>query len=300
MKYHVPVLLNESIKGLSIKPEGIYVDLTFGGGGHSKLILKKLSKKGKLFSFDTDKDAIKNNPISQGNFELIQSNFKFFDNHLKSKGIDRVDGILADLGISSHQIDNSERGFSYKGDYLLDMRMSKEIKLSAEDVINDYEKSNLKKILFNYGDIKNSGSIVDKIINYRNKKRIKKNSDLIEILNQIFGKRVSFKFLSKFYQAIRIEVNDEINSLKEILKKSVEFLNSSGRLVVISYHSIEDRLVKNFINKSSFDSDFKKDLYGKKIEFFKRINKKPIVPSEEEKKNNSRSRSAKLRIGERL
>tara|TARA_Y100000748_G_scaffold121019_1_gene101676 strand:+ start:3488 stop:4390 length:903 start_codon:yes stop_codon:yes gene_type:complete len=300
MKYHVPVLLNESIKGLSIKPEGIYVDLTFGGGGHSKLILKKLSKKGKLFSFDTDKDAIKNNPISQGNFELIQSNFKFFDNHLKSKGIDRVDGILADLGISSHQIDNSERGFSYKGDYLLDMRMSKEIKLSAEDVINDYEKSNLKKILFNYGDIKNSGSIVDKIINYRNKKRIKKNSDLIEILNQIFGKRVSFKFLSKFYQAIRIEVNDEINSLKEMLKKTVNKLNTKGRLVIISYHSIEDRLVKNFINKSNFLPDYEKDLYGKKVELFKRINKKPFTPSLEELKENPRSRSAKLRIGEKI
>ena len=290
MKYHVPVLLNESIKGLSIKPEGIYVDLTFGGGGHSKLILKKLSKKGKLFSFDTDKDAIKNNPISQGNFELIQSNFKFFDNHLKSKGIDRVDGILADLGISSHQIDNSERGFSYKGDYLLDMRMSKEIKLSAEDVINDYEKSNLKKILFNYGDIKNSGSIVDKII----------NSDLIEILNQIFGKRVSFKFLSKFYQAIRIEVNDEINSLKEMLKKTVNQLNTKGRLVIISYHSIEDRLVKNFINKSNFLPDYEKDLYGKKVELFKRINKKPFTPSLEELKENPRSRSAKLRIGEKI
>ena len=180
------------------------------------------------------------------------------------------------------------------------MRMSKEIKLSAEDVINDYEKSNLKKILFNYGDIKNSGSIVDKIINYRNKKRIKKNSDLIEILNQIFGKRVSFKFLSKFYQAIRIEVNDEINSLKEMLKKTVNQLNTKGRLVIISYHSIEDRLVKNFINKSNFLPDYEKDLYGKKVELFKRINKKPFTPSLEELKENPRSRSAKLRIGEKI
>jgi len=280
MKYHVPVLLNESIKGLSIKPEGIYVDLTFGGGGHSKLILEKLSKKGKLFSFDTDLDAIKNNPISQDNFELIQSNFKFFDSHLKSKGIDRVDGILADLGISSYQIDNSERGFSYKGDYLLDMRMSNEIKLSAEDIINDYEKSNLNNILFTYGDIK--------------------NSDLIEILNQTFGKKVSFKFLSKFYQAIRIEVNDEINSLKEMLKKTVNQLNTKGRLVIISYHSIEDRLVKNFINKSNFLPDYQKDLFGNKVEFFKRINKKPYTPSLEELKENPRSRSGKLRIGEKI
>ncbi len=300
MKYHVPVLLNESIKGLSIKPEGIYVDLTFGGGGHSKLILEKLSNKGKLFSFDTDIDAIKNNSISQNNFELIQSNFKFFDNHLKSKGIEKVDGILADLGISSYQIDNLERGFSYKGDYLLDMRMSNEIQLSAEDVINDYEKSNLNNILFNYGDIKNSRFIVENLINYREKKRIKKNSDLIEILNKIFGKKVPFKFLSKFYQAIRIEVNDEINSLKEMLIKTINLLNTNGRLVILSYHSIEDRLVKNFINKSSFLSDYKKDLYGNKVEFFKKINKKPLTPSSEELKENPRSRSAKLRIGEKI
>ncbi len=300
MKYHVPVLLNESIKGLSIKPEGTYVDLTFGGGGHSKLILEKLNEKGKLFSFDADIDAIKNNQISQDNFELIQSNFKFFDHHLKSKGVNKVDGILADLGISSYQIDNSERGFSYKGDYLLDMRMSNEIKFSAIDVINDYEKSNLQNILFNYGDIKNSRSIAENIIRYRSKKRIKKNSDLIQILNKIFGKKVSFKFLSKFYQAIRIEVNDEINSLKEMLKKTVNHLNKKGRIVVISYHSIEDRLVKNFINKSNFLPDYEKDLYGKKVEFYKRINKKPLTPTLNETKENPRSRSAKLRIGEKI
>ena len=226
MKYHVPVLLNESIKGLSIKPEGTYVDLTFGGGGHSKLILEKLNSKGKLFSFDTDTDAIKNNPISQDNFELINSNFKFFDLYLKNKGIYEVDGILADLGISSYQIDNSERGFSYKGDYMLDMRMNSEIDLSAEDILNDYDKKDLQNILFNYGDIKNSRSIAENIVHYRSSKRIKKNSDLIEILNKIFDKKVSFKFLSKLYQAIRIEVNDEINSLKEMLKKTKNHLKN--------------------------------------------------------------------------
>ncbi len=300
MKYHVPVLLNESIKGLSIKPEGTYIDLTFGGGGHSKLILEKLSDKGKLFSFDTDIDAIKNNPISQDNFELIQSNFKFFDLHLKSKGINEVDGILADLGISSFQIDNLERGFSYKGDYLLDMRMNNEINLSAEDILNDYEKRDLQNILFNYGDIKNSRSIAKNIVSYRDIKRIKRNSDLIEILSKIFNKKVSFKFLSRLYQALRIEVNDEINSLKEMLKKTINHLNKKGRLVIISYHSIEDRLVKNFINKSNFLPDYEKDLYGKKVEFFKRINKKPLTPTMEEIKRNPRSRSAKLRIGEKI
>ena len=300
MKYHVPVLLNESIKGLSIKPEGTYIDLTFGGGGHSKLILEKLNSKGKLFSFDTDMDAIKNNPISQDNFELINSNFKFFDLYLKKKGIHEVDGILADLGISSYQIDNSERGFSYKGDYLLDMRMNNEMDLSAEDILNDYDKRDLQNILFNYGDIKNSRSIAENIVHFRSNKRIKKNSDLIEILNKIFDKKVSFKFLSKLYQAIRIEVNDEINSLKEMLKKTINHLKIKGRLVIISYHSIEDRLVKNFINKSNFLPDYEKDLYGKKVEFFKRINKKPLTPTFEEVKENPRSRSAKLRIGEKI
>ena len=300
MKYHVPVLLNESVNGLSIKPEGTYIDLTFGGGGHSKLILEKLNLNGKLFSFDTDDTAIKENSLVNNNFHLIKSNFKFFDLHIKERGVSKVDGILADLGVSSHQIDNKKRGFSYMGDHKLDMRMSAQNEISAEQILNNYDEESLQNILYKYGDIKNSKIIAKEIITYRNKKKIISNYDLLDAIRNISEKKLSYKFLSKLYQAIRIEVNDEINSLKEILKKSVEFLNSSGRLVVISYHSIEDRLVKNFINKSSFDSDFKKDLYGKKIEFFKRINKKPIVPSEEEKKNNSRSRSAKLRIGERL
>ena len=300
MKYHVPVLLNESVNGLSIKPEGTYIDLTFGGGGHSKLILEKLNLNGKLFSFDTDDTAIKENSLVNNNFHLIKSNFKFFDFHIKERGVSKVDGILADLGVSSHQIDNKKRGFSYMGDHKLDMRMSAQNEISAEQILNNYDEESLQNILYKYGDIKNSKIIAKEIVTYRNKKKIISNYDLLDAIRNISEKKLSYKFLSKLYQAIRIEVNDEINSLKEILKKSVEFLNSSGRLVVISYHSIEDRLVKNFINKSSFDSDFKKDLYGKKIEFFKRINKKPIVPSEEEKKNNSRSRSAKLRIGERL
>ena len=300
MKYHVPVLLNESVNGLSIKPEGTYIDLTFGGGGHSKLILEKLNLNGKLFSFDTDDTAIKENSLVNNNFHLIKSNFKFFDLHIKERGVSKVDGILADLGVSSHQIDNKKRGFSYMGDHKLDMRMSAQNEISAEQILNNYDEESLQNILYKYGDIKNSKIIAKEIVTYRNKKKIISNYDLLDAIRNISEKKLSYKFLSKLYQAIRIEVNDEINSLKEILKKSVEFLNSSGRLVVISYHSIEDRLVKNFINKSSFDSDFKKDLYGKKIEFFKRINKKPIVPSEEEKKNNSRSRSAKLRIGERL
>ena len=300
MKYHVPVLLNESVNGLSIKPSGTYVDLTFGGGGHSKLILEKLNLNGKLFAFDTDDDAINENKIKNDNFYLIQSNFKFFDLHIKERGINKVDGILADLGVSSHQIDNKERGFSYMGNNKLDMRMSIKNDLSAEQLLNNYDQNRLQNILFEYGDIKNSKIIAKEIISYREKKRIRNNEDLFEAIQSISEKKLSYKFLSKLYQAIRIEVNDEINSLKEMLEKSVEFLNSSGRLVIISYHSVEDRLVKNFINKSSFNSDFNKDLYGRKIEYFKRINKKPIVPTDEEKALNTRSRSAKLRIGEKL
>ena len=300
MKYHVPVLLNESVNGLSIKPSGTYVDLTFGGGGHSKLILEKLNLNGKLFSFDTDDDAIKENKIKNDNFHLIKSNFKFFDLHIKERGINKVDGILADLGVSSHQIDNKERGFSYMGNNKLDMRMSIKNDLSAEELLNNYDQNRLQNILFEYGDIKNSKIIAKEIISYREKKRIRNNEDLFEAIQTISEKKLSYKFLSKLYQAIRIEVNDEINSLREMLEKSVEFLNSSGRLVIISYHSVEDRLVKNFINKSSFNSDFNKDLYGRKIEYFKRINKKPIVPTDEEKALNTRSRSAKLRIGEKL
>ena len=300
MKYHVPVLLNESVNGLSIKPEGTYVDLTFGGGGHSNLILDKLNVKGKLFSFDKDDSAIKKNNLKNVNFQLIKSDFKFFDLHIRDRGIEKVDGILADLGVSSHQIDNKKRGFSYLGNGVLDMRMSTDNELSAEEVLNNYDQDSLQNILFNYGDIKNSKIIAQEIISFRNKKRIVDNEDLLMAIKNVSEKKLSYKFLSKLYQAIRIEVNDEISSLKDMLKKSVDFLKKSGRLVIISYHSIEDRLVKNFINKSSFNSDFKKDLYGKKIEFFKRINKKPIVPSREEIAFNSRSRSAKLRIGERI
>lgn len=300
MKYHVPVLLNESISGLSIKPEGTYLDLTYGGGGHSKEILEKLGTKGKLISFDRDESALSNSKNNNINLELIKSNFKFFDNHIKERGIDKVDGILADLGVSSHQIDELERGFTYKGDTKLDMRMNISDSLDAVEIINTYDQEKLENIFFNYGNILNPRNIVREIIKEREKKRILNNKDFVIILNQIFNKEIGYKLLSKFFQAIRIEVNDEINALKIMLKKSAEYLNKKGRLVIISYHSLEDKIVKNFINKSSFSSDYKKDMYGRKEEFFFKVTKKPIVPSREEVKINPRSRSAKLRIGERL
>ena len=286
--------------GLSIKPEGTYVDLTFGGGGHSKLILEKLNDKGRLISFDIDSDAIRLNKLVRKNFEIIESNFKFFDLHIEERGIKKVDGIFADLGISSYQIDNLKRGFSYKGKTELDMRMNKRNNLCAKKIVNEYDKEKLENIFFEYGEISNNKKIVKKIIEYRKYKRIKYNSDFVNLLNEIFNKEISFKLLSRIFQAIRIEVNDEINVLREMLTKSKDYLNSKGRLVVISYHSLEDRLVKNFINKSNFSSDYKKNLFGVKKEFYKRINKKPIVPTSDEIKNNPRSRSAKLRIGERL
>ena len=299
MNYHVPVLLNESISGLSIKPTGTYIDLTFGGGGHTKYILKLLEKKGKLFSFDTDTDSFKINAINgNNNFEFIDSNFRYFDLHLRQRGIKKVDGIFADLGVSSHQIDVLSRGFSYKGKAELDMRMNSNNKKNAQTILNDYDESDLDKVFCNYGDFKNSRLIAKNIVEYRKNKKIKYNSDLIEILNNLFDKNVNYKFLSRLFQSIRIEVNDEINALKEMLLKSKDFLKIKGRLVIISYHSIEDRIVKNFINKSNFDSTFKTDFYGNKQIFFKSINKKPLVPSEEEIKINPRSRSAKLRIGE--
>ncbi|MEC7894970.1 MAG: 16S rRNA (cytosine(1402)-N(4))-methyltransferase RsmH [Bacteroidota bacterium] len=299
MNYHVPVLLNESISGLSIKPTGTYIDLTFGGGGHTKYILKLLEKKGKLFSFDTDTDSFKINAINgNNNFEFIDSNFRYFDLHLRQRGIKKVDGIFADLGVSSHQIDVLSRGFSYKGKAELDMRMNSNNKKNAQTILNDYDESDLDKVFCNYGDFKNSRLIAKNIVEYRKNKKIKYNSDLIEILNNLFHKNVNYKFLSRLFQSIRIEVNDEINALKEMLLKSKDFLKIKGRLVIISYHSIEDRIVKNFINKSNFDSTFKTDFYGNKQIFFKSINKKPLVPSEKEIKINPRSRSAKLRIGE--
>ena len=299
MKYHVPVLLNESISGLSIKPEGTYLDLTYGGGGHSKEILEKLGTEGKLISFDRDESALSYSNTNNINLELIKSNFKFFDNHIKERGIDKVDGILADLGVSSHQIDELERGFTYKGDTKLDMRMNTSDSLDAVEIINTYDQEKLENIFFSYGNILNPRNIVREIIRQREKKRILSNKDFVKILNQIFKKEIGYKLLSKFFQAIRIEVNDEINALKIMLKKSAEYLNKKGRLVVISYHSLEDKIVKNFINKSSFSSDYKKDMYGRKEEFFFRVTKKPIVPSRDEVKINPRSRSAKLRIAEK-
>ena len=299
MDYHIPVMLKESINGLNIRPDGIYVDLTFGGGGHSKFILKKLSSNGSLFSFDVDKDVIKNvNDIKNKSFHFIKANFRFFRNHLKISGVSKVDGILADLGISSHQINSNIRGFSFKGDEKLDMRMDNDLEFNAVDLLNTYNKDELINIFSKYGEIRNSIQLSNSIIRNRKKKKIEKTIDLIKIINPFVKKLREEKYYAKVFQAIRIEINDEINSLKDFLLQSKISLNKKGRLVVISYHSLEDRLIKNFINKGNFIGEVEKDFYGNQIRIFKSICKKPITPSKNEIIKNPRSRSAKLRIGE--
>ncbi len=299
MDYHIPVMLKESINGLNIKPDGIYVDLTFGGGGHSKFILKKLSSNGSLFAFDIDNDVIKNvEKIKNKSFHFIKSNFRFFRNHLKENGLSKVDGILADLGISSHQINSNQRGFSFKGNEKLDMRMNNDLEFNAIDLLNTYNKDQLINIFSIYGEIKNSKQLANSIVRLRRKKKIEKTIDLIGIINPFSKKNREEKYYAKVFQAIRIEINDEINSLKDLLLQSKTSLNKKGRLVVISYHSLEDRLVKNFINKGNFIGEVEKDFYGNQIRVFKSISKKPIIPSKKEIIKNPRSRSAKLRIGE--
>ena len=299
MDYHIPVMLKESINGLNIKPDGIYVDLTFGGGGHSKFILQKLSSNGSLFAFDIDNDVIKNvEKIKNKSFHFIKSNFRFFRNHLKENGLRKVDGILADLGISSHQINSNQRGFTFKGDEKLDMRMNNDLEFNAIDLLNTYNKDQLINIFSIYGEIKNSKQLANSIVRLRRKKKIEKTIDLIGIINPFSKKNREEKYYAKVFQAIRIEINDEINSLKDLLLQSKISLNKKGRLVVISYHSLEDRLVKNFINKGNFIGEVEKDFYGNQIRVFKSISKKPIIPSKKEIIKNPRSRSAKLRIGE--
>ena len=299
MDYHIPVMLKESINGLNIKPDGIYVDLTFGGGGHSKFILQKLSSNGSLFAFDVDKDVIKNvEKIKNKSFHFIKSNFRFFRNHLKENGLNKVDGILADLGISSHQINSNQRGFTFKGDEKLDMRMNNDLEFNASDLLNTYNKDQLINIFSKYGEIKNSKQLANSIVRLRRKKKIENTIDLIGIINPFSKKNREKKYYAKVFQAIRIEINDEINSLKDLLLQSKISLNKKGRLVVISYHSLEDRLVKNFINKGNFIGEVEKDFYGNQIRVFKSISKKPIIPSKKEIIKNPRSRSAKLRIGE--
>jgi 16S rRNA (cytosine1402-N4)-methyltransferase len=298
MVYHSPVLLNEAITGLDIKPEGIYVDVTFGGGGHSKSILSKLNS-GKLFAFDQD-ESVNANILSQVNFKLINANFRHLKNFLKMEGINKIDGLLADLGVSSHQFDIAERGFSTRFNGQLDMRMNINSNLSAVDIVNDYSEEDLANVFYKYGDLRNSRIIAKKIVNKREVSRVKTTTELISIISDLATEKHRNQFLARVFQAIRIEVNDEIEALKEMLCSAVELLKPNARLVVLSYHSLEDRLVKNLMKKGNFSGNDEKDFYGNPIRKLKEIYTKVIVASEFEIKENSRARSAKLRIAEKI
>ena len=298
MNYHNAVLLKQSVDGLNIKPDGVYVDVTFGGGGHSREILNRLGKNGKLFAFDQDDDALKN-AIDDDRFILINDNFRHIKRFLRLHGVRKVDGILADLGVSSHQFDVAERGFSTRFDADLDMRMNQQSDKSAFDVINNYSEKYLANILFQYGELRGSRSIASKIVEARSEKEIKTSFQLKEILSKFLPKSKEHKILAQIFQAIRIEVNEEIEVLKEFLLQTVDLLDEGGRLSVISYHSLEDRLVKRLIQKGMFEGDPEKDFYGNFSVPFKK-NEKLIIPSAEEIKINNRARSAKLRIATRI
>ncbi len=296
--YHNPVLLNESVKGLKIIPDGTYVDVTYGGGGHSKVILKKLGPKGRLIAFDQDRDAHKNK-IDDNRLKLIESNFKYLNNHLNYLQISQVDGLLADFGISSYQIDTKTRGFSIRFDSKLDMRMDQSQKMDAQFIINKYDREKLENIFQNYGELRNYRRIVDLIVSERKNNKINTSGDLKRILEPLSISSEENKFLAKVFQAIRIEVNDEINIIKSLLVQSSRILKKGGRLVCISYHSLEDRLVKRFIQNGTFESDAISDIYGNKDLIFKKIGKL-ISPDKEEVGSNNRSRSAKLRVAEKI
>ena len=298
MIYHKPVLLTESIEGLNIKPDGIYVDVTFGGGGHSKEILKKL-KNGFLYAFDQDLDAEKNS-IRSNNFKFIRSNFRYIKNFLRLEGVKKIDGLIADLGISSFQIDTPQRGFAHKHDSIIDMRMNIDSDFGAKDILNSYSEVEIARVFYDYGDIKQSRKIAKLIAKQRIIKEIHTTKDLIKILEGMYPKKIENKFLSRIFQALRIEVNDEVNALKDLLTDVVDILKTKGRLVVISYHSIEDKLIKNLINKGNIEGDIKTDFYGNKVSVFSSLNKKIIVPNKKECNDNSRARSAKLRIAEKI
>lgn len=295
--YHTPVLLHESINALNIDPNGIYVDCTFGGGGHSKAILEHLGEKGRLVAFDQDSEAMANLPTNQAKVIFIQSNFKYLRSQLRAHGIEQVDGILADLGVSSHHFDDPSRGFSFRFDSRLDMRMNPQAHLSALEVIANYDHKQLLTIFRDYGELQMPHRIAGLIEAARNIKPITTTFELVEIVKKCTPKRDESKFLAKLFQAIRIEVNHEMDALKMMLEQSAKVLKpQTGRLAVITYHSLEDRLVKNFVKSGNFEGHVTSDLYGKPITSMAPIGK-PITPSPKELEENGRSRSAKLRIG---
>jgi len=299
VRYHTPALFMESLDGLNIQSEGIYVDVTFGGGGHSRGILQRLGPKGKLYGIDQDADAEVNIPQDE-RFVFVRSNFRYVQNFMRYYGVSRIDGLLADLGVSSHHFDDEKRGFSFRFDGALDMRMNNRAGKTAAEVVNNYSEESLADLFYFYGELKKARRIAAEIVNRRTAKPIETIADLLDILNVFVGKDKEKKFLAQVFQALRIEVNDEMEVLKSLLMQAKELLKPGGRLVVITYHSLEDRLVKNFFRTGDFEGKVEQDFYGNNLTPFRLVNNKVIIPTAEEIEINPRARSAKLRIAEKL
>lgn len=296
--YHIPVMLSECLEGLQIDPNGIYVDVTFGGGGHSRAIFDQLSSNGRLIAFDQDKDA-QQNTWDAPNFTFIAANFSHLTNHLRLLGISQVDGILADLGVSSHQFDETKRGFSFRGDAELDMRMNQNQSLSAKEIVNEYEEEDLVRIFRNFGEIANARKLTNAILTARKSQPISTTGELTHIIESCAPKHREHKYFAQVFQALRIEVNGEMDALEQLLRQCAKLLKPGGRLVVMSYHSLEDRMVKNFMKRGSITGEVTKDFFGNLLKPLNEVNRKPIAPTEDEIEHNTRARSAKLRIAER-
>lgn len=297
--YHVPVMLQECLDGLQINPDGIYVDVTFGGGGHSRAIFEKLSSKGKLIVFDQDPDA-RANAWEAPNFHFVAANFAFLKNHLRVMGIPAVDGILADLGVSSHQFDDAKRGFSIRSNEALDMRMNQAGDFTAAKIVQTYDEEQLAAIFRKYGELDHPFKTAVELVKARNRLKIKTTGELMEALMPVAPKFKDHKFFAQVFQALRIEVNQEMDVLEKFLLQTADVLKPDGRLVVMSYHSLEDRLVKNLMKRGNLDGSIEKDFFGKVLKPFEEVNRKPILPTEEEIQRNTRARSAKLRIAKRV
>lgn len=297
--YHVPVLLDESIDGLAIQPGGIYADMTFGGGGHSKEILRHLGKKGHLYGFDQDADAEKN-IVEDGRFTFVRSNFRYVKQWMRYYGVEQIDGVLADLGVSSHHFDDETRGFSFRFDAPLDMRMNRRAGLTAADVVNNYDEQQLADVLYFYGELKNARRIASQIVKARSQHRIETTGDLLRLLGADPESTQWKKEMARLFQALRMEVNHEMEALKEMLAGVTQMLRPGGRLVVITYHSLEDRLVKNVMKAGNAEGRVQQDFFGRAETPFRLVNNKVIVPTDEEQQRNPRSRSAKLRIAEKI
>lgn len=298
--YHIPVLLHESVDGLNIHPSGTYVDVTFGGGGHSREILRRLGDDGHLYSFDQDADAEGNIPEGDERFTFVRSNFRYLTNWMRYYGVDHIDGLIADLGVSSHHFDAEERGFSFRFDAPLDMRMNGRAGMTAADIVNRYDEERLANVLYLYGELKNSRKLAAAMVKARALKAVETIDDLLQIVKPFMPREREKKDLARVFQALRIEVNHEMDALHEMLEAALKVLRPGGRLVVLTYHSLEDRMVKNFVRSGRMDGKVEQDFFGQKLTPWRAVNNKVIVPDEEEQRTNPRSRSAKLRIAEKL